>query len=181
MSVARALVGFVHFGLALVLSVVVIYVTYRVFILANPDFDMEAEIRNGNTAVGALVGAILVAAAMILKNGMSSVMTMVRLRLLAPAESGFSLERLVWLAAAHLTLSLLMAVLTISITLRAFGRLSRRRGWRPGEELQKNNVAVGVLLAAVVIIAAMYVGDGVGALSSSLLPQPTMGHIQIMR
>ncbi|MHB2026701.1 MAG: DUF350 domain-containing protein [Elusimicrobiota bacterium] len=181
MDIARALVGFVHFGLSLILSVVVIYVTYRVFILANPDFDMEEEIHKGNASVGILVGAILLAAAMILRSGMSSVMTMVRLRLLAPAESGFSLERLLWLTTAHLTLSLLLAVLTISVTLRVFGRLTRARNWRPGEQLQKNNIAVGLILASVVIIAAMYVGDGVGALSSSLLPQPTMGHIRIMR
>jgi len=52
---------------------------------------------------------------------------------------------------------------------------------RLGEQLKKGNVAVGILLAAVVFIATHYVGEGVSALTKALVPQPTIGKIEIMK
>jgi uncharacterized membrane protein YjfL (UPF0719 family) len=181
MITTRVLIGLLEFVFAVSMSGVVIYLTYRVFIIANPDFDMEAEIRKGNTSVGLLVGAILFAASTMIQRGMDSVMSMVKLRLSAPAESGYSIEKLLLMCLGQLVMSMTLAILTVSITLRLFGLLARARGWRPGQELQKNNVAVGILLATVVIVASMYVGEGISALSKSLTPQPTIGRIQIMR
>jgi hypothetical protein len=42
-------------------------------------------------------------------------------------------------------------------------------------------MAVGILLSSVVLVASMYVGEGVSALSKALVPQPSIGHIQILR
>lgn len=179
MFLTRVISGLFEFVLAVVMSGFIIVLTYRVFISANPDFDMEQEIRKGNSAVGILMAAILFAASMILQKGMTSVVSMVRLRLAAPIESGFPMWELVLMSIGHLAVSMILALLTVSITLRLFGRLTR--GWRPGKELEAGNVAVGILLSSVVLIAALYVGEGVSALSSALVPQPTIGHIQIMK
>ena len=48
----RLIVSVFEFALAVLMSGFVISLTYRVFIKANPDFDMEAEIKKGNAAVG---------------------------------------------------------------------------------------------------------------------------------
>ena len=50
----RLLVSFFELGLMIVLSGVIIYVIYRVFVKASPEFDMEDEILKGNAAVGTL-------------------------------------------------------------------------------------------------------------------------------
>ena len=52
--------------------------------------------------------------------------------------------------------------------------------FRVGEQLQQGNLAVGMLLSAVVFIATLYVGEGVSALTKALVPQPKIGTIQIM-
>ena len=85
-----------------------------------------------------------------------------------------------WLGLA--LLSLAIAVLTISVTLRLFGRLSRRLNpeLHMGKQLERGNIAVGILLSAVVFIASMYVGDGVSAVTKALVPQPEIGTIRIM-
>ncbi len=181
MFFTHILVGLFDFTLAVVMSALIIFLTYRVFIAANPDFDMEEEIRKGNVAVGTLVAAILFAASMILQKGMDSVVGMVRLRLIAPAETGFTLWQLLWLCLGQLAMSMVLALLTVSITLRLFGRLARVRGWRPGAELQRGNLAAGILLSAAVVVASLYVGEGVSALSKALTPQPVIGQVQIMR
>ena len=59
MFTTRVLVSFFEFMLSVVMSGFVIYLTYRIFIKANPDFDMEVEIKKGNVAVGTLVGAAI--------------------------------------------------------------------------------------------------------------------------
>ncbi|MDP2866526.1 MAG: DUF350 domain-containing protein, partial [Elusimicrobiota bacterium] len=61
----RLIVSVFEFFLAVVMSGFIISLTYRVFIKANPDFDMEEEIKKGNAAVGTLVAAILFSASMI--------------------------------------------------------------------------------------------------------------------
>lgn len=179
MFVTRVIVSVLEFFLSVVMSALVIALTYRVFITANPDFDMEEEIGKGNASVGILVGTILFSASMILQRGLSTVTSMFRLHLTAPAEGGFALWQLVLMAAGHLMMSLVLALMTISVTLRLFGKIPRV--FRPGKELQKGNVAVGVLLSAVVVIASLYVGEGVSALSKALVPQPSLSRVQIFK
>ena len=177
----RLLVSFFEFFLAVVMSGFIISLTYRVFIKANPDFDMEEEIRKGNVSVGILVGTILFSASMILQKGLGSVVSMFRLYVSSPGESGLALWKLGLLSVAHLGLSMLLAVITISVTLRMFGKLVRIHGLHAGKELEKGNLAVGIVLASVVLIASLYVGEGVSAISKALVPQPSIGQIEIMR
>ncbi len=179
MFITRLLVSMFEFVLSVVMSGIIIYLTYRVFIRANPDFNMETEIKNGNSAVGILVASILFSASMILQKGIAAIVGMFRLYISAPAENGLALWQLCLIAAGNLVLSLALAVITISLTLRLFGKLAKRI--EPGKELQKGNIAMGILLASIVLIASLYVGEGVSAISKALVPQPSIGRVQIMR
>lgn len=175
----RLLISLFEFVLLVVMSGLVIYLTYRLFVRANPDFDMEIEIKNGNIAVGILMATILFSASMILEKGLSAVVGMMRLQISAPLQSGLPYWQIILLVLGHLVVSMVLALFTISLTLRLFGRLGRRI--TPGKELQKGNIAMGLLLSSVVLVAAFYVGEGVSALSKALVPQPAMGQIQIMK
>lgn len=179
MFITRVTISLFEFVLAVVMSGLVIYMTYRLFIHANPDFDMEDEIRKGNNAVGLLVGTILISASLILQKGLSSVVGMFRLHMAAPTGGGLPLWKLGLMSVGQLMMALALALLTISLTLRLFGKLTRKL--EEGKELQKGNVAVGILLSSVVLIAALYVSEGVGALSRALVPQPSIGRIQILK
>jgi len=179
MFLTRLLISLFEFALLVVMSGLVIYLTYRLFVRANPDFDMESEIKNGNIAVGLLMATILFSASMILEKGLSAVVGMMRLQISAPMASGLPWWELLLLILGHLVMSMVLALFTISLTLRLFGRLGRRI--TPGKELQKGNIAMGLLLSSVVLVAAFYVGEGVSALSKALVPQPAMGQIQMMK
>ncbi len=179
MFMIRVLVSLFEFVLAVVMSGGVIYATYRVFIKANPDFDMQAEIKKGNIAVGLLVSTILICASVFVEKGMASVVHMFRLYISMPAQAPISGWQLVLIGLGHLAISLLLAVLTISLTLRLFGRLTAEM--QEGKELEKGNLAVGLLLSSVVIVATFYVSGGVSALSKALVPQPSIGRIEIQK
>ena len=176
MFTTRVVVSLFDFILMVVMSAFVIALTYRIFVKANPDFHMGQEIKKGNVAVGILMAAILISASYILMAGTESSIAMFRMHMLAPSEDE-SVLRIFGLMVAHLSISMMLAVVSISVTLRMFGRLEREL--RAGKELQSGNVAVGVLLAAVVVISSMYVREGVSALSKALTPQPSIGRIEI--
>jgi len=178
----RLLVSFFELGLMIVLSGLIIYVIYRVFIKANPEFDMEEEIIKGNPAVGILVSAIMVSAALMLRKGVGASVGMFRLSISAPSDVAFPLWQTALLTVGHLVIALFFAIFTISLTLRLFGRMVNKLNpaLSLGEQVRQGNLAVGILLSAVVFIATLYVGEGVSALTKALVPQPRIGTIQIM-
>lgn len=183
MFLIHLLVSLFELSLMVVMSGVIIYLIYRIFIKANPDFDMEEAIADGNVAVGILVSVIMVSAALMLEKGLGASVGMFRLSISAPDEVSLPLWQAGLLTLCHLALTLGIALFTVSATLRLFGRLARSINphMRLGEHLKNGNVAVGILLAAVVFIATHYVGEGVSALTKALVPQPKIGKIEIMQ
>ena len=55
----RLLISIFELTTSVVIAVFVIFVSYRIFILANTDFDEEDELKKGNVAVGILLSAIM--------------------------------------------------------------------------------------------------------------------------
>lgn len=183
MFLIRLMVSLFELSLMVVMSGVIIYLIYRIFIKANRDFDMEEEIAKGNIAVGILVSTIMVSAALLLERGLAASVSMFRLSVSAPEELSLPLWQAGALTLCHLTLTLAIALFTISATLRLFGKLAKNINpqMRLGEHLKNGNISVGILLAAVVFIATHYVGEGVSALTKALVPQPKIGKIEIMK
>lgn len=183
MFTARLWVSLFELALMILLSGLIVFVIYRVFIKANPDFDMEEEIRKGNVAVGILMGSLMVSGALLLQNGLEAAVGAFRFAVAAPSEASFPLWQGGLLILGHLALCLAIAVLTISVSLREFGKMARRINpeMALGKLLKDGNLAVGIILSAVVFITSLYVGAGVSALTKSLVPQPRIGKIQIMK
>jgi len=177
------LLSLVEMAIMIILSGIIICVIYKVFIKANPDFDMEKEIINGNVAVGVLVAMIMACAADLILKGISASVGNLRLTAIYPSDMALPMWQSFLLVLGHLTLSLAIAVVAISVTLRLFGRMTRKLNpeMHLGKLLERGNIAVGILLAAVVFIITLYVGEGVSSLTKSLVPQPKIGKIQIMK
>ncbi|MCX5787890.1 MAG: DUF350 domain-containing protein [Elusimicrobia bacterium] len=173
------ILGVVKLFISALLAVLVVFLTYKVFIKANTDFDEEVEIKKGNVAVGILITALLLGSANIIQNALTPLTNLLLFEFQRGAAT-MSRGRLALYTAAHLTMAFLMAVLAMSFSLRVFGRLTRNY-MRAGKELEKGNVAVGLLLAGVVFVVGMYIGDGVEALAKSLIPQAGYSSIQLMR
>ena len=175
----RILISGTQFILSVVMAGFVIYYTYRAFIKANPDFNMEESIKKGNIAVGILVSTNVYCASMMLHKTFGSVGTMVKMYAYSPSDYTINAFQLGLISIAHIVLTLILAMLTISITLRLFGKMLRPR-INAGEELKKGNIAVGILLACVVLIASTYISYGIDIISKAMVPQPSIGQIEIM-
>lgn len=179
MFITRVLISLFEFFFTVVLAVLVVYVNYYVMGIINKDYDEEEELKKGNVAVALLLGALLIATGMMVQKGIYPVVNLVRLYFLSPQESAIGVIPMAIYAFSHLVMVFVVAVLTVSFSLRFYGKLTKNI--EEGVELQKGNVAVGIILSCVVLVVAMYVSEGIGSLSKALIPQPSIGRVQIAR
>ncbi len=173
------LVNAFEFLLSIVLAVGVVYANYRLMIKTNPDYDAEAELKKQNLGVAALLAGNLVGSGLIVRNGIYPAVGMVKLAFTAGAEAYLPLWEVAALSLAHIAIVFFVATFAISFSLRLFGRLTRNI--EEGQELKKGNPAVGIVLAAVVIVVSLYVSDGVSSFTKSLIPQPSLGAVGVVR
>jgi uncharacterized membrane protein YjfL (UPF0719 family) len=178
MNVTSVLLALFEFLLSAGLGLLVVYVNYRMFIATNPDYHAEEEMKKNNVGVAVLLASLLVSAGLIVREGVYPVTNLVRLYVTSPVEYMKGWE-LVLLMLGHLVLVFVVAVYTISLSLRFWGRLTP--GINEGEELKKGNASVGIVLAGVVAVMAIFISDGISRLTKSLIPQPSIGHLEIQR
>jgi uncharacterized membrane protein YjfL (UPF0719 family) len=174
-SIALSLFEFV---LSAALGLLVVYVNYRLFIATNRDYNAEEEMKKNNLGVAILLAALLVSAGLIVREGVYPVVNLLRLYVTASVEylNGW---QLILLMVGHLTLVFIVAVYTISLSLRFWGKLTP--DINEGEELKKGNLAVGIVLAGVVAVMALFISDAISRLTKSLIPQPSIGHVEFTR
>ncbi|HUR39702.1 MAG TPA: DUF350 domain-containing protein [Verrucomicrobiae bacterium] len=160
------------------MGLLVVYTNYRLFIVTNRDYDAEVEMKKNNLGAGILLAALLISGGLIVREGVYPVTNLVRLYFTSPVEyvQGW---QLVLLLLGHLGLVFITAVYTISLTLRFWGRMTKKL--KLGEELKNGNMAVGVVLGGVVFVMALYVSDGISRLTKALIPQPSIGHVEFAR
>jgi uncharacterized membrane protein YjfL (UPF0719 family) len=178
MNWTSAYLALFEFVLSAGLGLLVVYVNYRLSIATNPDYDAEEEMKKNNLGVAILLAAMLVSAGNIVREGVSPVVSLVRLYFTSTVAY-VNAWQLVALIVMHLLLVFVVAVYTISLSLRFWGRLTPNIN--EGAELKKGNVAVGVVLAGVVAVMSLFISEGVSRLTKSLIPQPQIGHVEFER
>ncbi len=138
---------------AIVLSAIAAYLAFYLFQWFTHDLDEWEELRQGNPAVGIVLGAILVAVAIVLRPALT-VST-------ATWDVGGNLFFRVLLAEGlQLAVGLVLAVVTLALALYLFAGLTR--GIDEVEELKRRNLAIAGLLAGVVIGVGLLVSQAVG-------------------
>jgi uncharacterized membrane protein YjfL (UPF0719 family) len=139
-------------AVAIVLSAIAAYLAFYLFQWFTRNLDEWHELRQGNAAVGLVLGAIVVAVAIVLRPA---------LRVSTSAwDVGSDLFFRVLLAEAlQLAVGLFLALLTLALALYLFAGLTR--GIDEIEELKQGNLAIAGLLAGVVIGVGLMVSQGV--------------------
>ena len=155
----QVLLGFAQLTIAIILSAIAAFLSFYLFQWFTRDLDEWEELRQGNPAVGVVLGAIIVAVALMLRPALAvdtalwDVGSQVYVRILL-AE------------ALQLAVGLVLAVLALGLALLIFAGLTR--GIDEIEELKKGNFAVGGLLAGVVLGVGMMVSQAVGQIMTTV-------------
>jgi uncharacterized membrane protein YjfL (UPF0719 family) len=140
---------------AVILSAIAAYLAFYLFQWFTRGLDEEAELRAGNPAVGIVLGAIVVAVAIVLRPALVVDS--------AAWDVGHDPFLRVLLAEAlQLAVGLVLAVGTLLLALYLFAGLTRDID--EIEELQKGNLAIAGLLAGVVLGVGLMVSQAVAQL-----------------
>jgi uncharacterized membrane protein YjfL (UPF0719 family) len=143
----------VQLVVAIVLSAIAAFMAFYLFQWFTRNLDEWEALRQGNPAVGIVLGAILIAVAIVLRPALT-VNT-------ATWDVGSTLMFRVLLAEAlQLAIGLILAVVTLAAALYLFAGLTR--GIDEIQELKKGNLAIAGLLAGVVIAVGLMVSQAVG-------------------
>ena len=150
---AQFFISLLQFALALILSAVAAYLTFYLFQLFTRDLDEWQALRDGNAAVGIVLGAMLISVAIVLRPAI----------VVSPSiwDVGRAFFFRVLLAqAVQMAAGLVLSVIALTLALYLFGALTR--GLDEVEELGKGNVAVAALLAGLLVGVGLMVSQAVG-------------------
>lgn len=175
----RLVVSSVEFVLAVFLAVFVVFWTYKSFVKATSAYDVEAELKKNNVAVAVLLTALMVATSYLLRQSIYPVMSIVTLYLTSPAEAQASAWRVAGYCLGHLALGFLLSLGSVSLALRLFAKLSTDLDEE--REIGRGNVAVSIVMAGVVLVTVLYLQQGISGLTKTLIPQPALGTIRVLR
>jgi len=150
--VGQLLLSLAQLAVAIILSAIAAYLAFYLFQWFTRDLDEWAELRRGNPAVGTVLGAIIVAVAIVLRPA------------LRVNVEGWDVGRNVYFwvlfaEGAQLAVGLVFAVITLALALYLFATLTR--GIDEVAELASGNMAVAGLLAGVVIGVGLMVSQAV--------------------
>ncbi len=171
----QVIVSAAEFLISFGIAVLITYSTYRSFDKINVSFDAQAEIYKGNTAVALLMGSMMYGSALVMRESIYPIMGVITVDI---TSSGYSKLALAAHALGHLLLGFLLAVGCVQFALSCFNRLNRELD--EVQQIRKGNVAVSVIVCSVVLVISLYMQQGVGALTKSLVPQPELGGMRVM-
>lgn len=155
----QVLLGLAQLAIAVILGAVVAFLSFYLFQGFTRNLDEWEELRQGNPAVGVVLGSLLVSVALIVRPAM------------AVETSTWDVGRQVYVqtllaVALQVAIGLILAVLALGLALLVFAALTR--GIDEVEELKKGNLAVGGLLAGVVLGVGMIVSQAVSQIMGNV-------------
>jgi len=161
--VEQLFLSLAQLAVAIVLAAVAAYLAFYLFQWFTRDLDEWQELRRGNAAVGIVLGAIVLAVAIVLRpaltvNGSAW-----------DVGSSAVLFRVLLAEALQVAVGLVLTVITLALALYLFAGLTH--GIDEVQEIKQGNLAMAGLLAGVVIGVGLLVSQAVAqivALSSSI-------------
>jgi uncharacterized membrane protein YjfL (UPF0719 family) len=166
MLLVNAIVGLVQLIVAIIFSVVALYIGFITLAKITKDIDVEKELAKGNAAVGIIVAAVFVAIALVVQSGVSGLSVGIGK---AASVGLLSLDGLLAIGAAivQLILGIVLAIAAIYLSLNILDKLTK--GVDEFEEIKKGNVAVALEMAGVIIAVAVIIQSGVLGITAALI------------
>jgi uncharacterized membrane protein YjfL (UPF0719 family) len=144
-EVMTVTVQLVKLVISIIIAVIAQYLAIKVFDWMTTEIDEMAELKKGNVAVGVVLGAVVISIAAIIASGISG--------LLATTDWMAFAQSFMWLIVA-----IIIAVGAQFVALSLF--MSLTKGIDEQKELKRGNVAVGVVLGAIMIALALVIQAG---------------------
>lgn len=166
MLLVNAFIGLVQLVIAIIFSVVALYIGFSTLAKITKNIDEEKELAKGNVAVGIIVAAVFVAIALVVQSGVSGLSVGIGK---AASVGLFSLDGFLAIGAAfiQLILGIVLAIAAIYLALNILNKLTK--GVDEFEEIKKGNIAVALEMGGVIIAVAVIIQSGVLGITAALI------------
>ncbi len=162
-TIVKIAIGIVQLIIGLGLAVGAIYIGVRLLSKLTGGLDLETEIKKGNAAVAWLMLGVVIAIANVIASGIAGLTTN-----LTTIEKGAGVKDYMMPVGGGLlqvVVGLIFAVLAITIAFKVWDKITTKV--EEVDELKKGNVAIGIVMAGVVVAVSIVIQAGVSGLASA--------------
>ena len=166
MLLVNAVIGLVQLIIAIIFSVIALYIGFSMMGKITKNIDEEKELAKGNVAVGIIVASVFVAIALVVQSGVSGLSVGIGK---AASVGFFSVDGILAIGAAfiQLILGIVLAIAAIYLALNILDKLTKCVD--EFEEIKKGNVAVALMMGGVIIAVAVIIQSGVLGITAALI------------
>jgi uncharacterized membrane protein YjfL (UPF0719 family) len=176
MDLGSVAAGLVAYGLSVAASVLLVFGTYRLNTFLTRRIDEEQLLRQGNRSVAIALGAVVVGQAVLLRHAVFPSMVVLREVFLAPPSPGEAL-RAIGQCVLFFAIVAFLAAGSVALATWLFVRMTPHLP--ETEEILRDNVAVAIFFACVLLAITVLLNEGLEDLSRSLIPYARTGVIRL--
>ena len=177
MSVQQIIFGLLEFSVTILISFILIFGSYRLFLILTPRFDEERQLRRKNTSVGIILGSVLLGEAIVVKQAVYPVMAVIQIFVLGQERGIANFLKMIGLSVGYVVLAGVLALVCIFFSFWLFNRLTPKIDQY--EEIKDNNLAVALFMGFFIIAVCLLISQGVSGLTKALIPFPEVGAIPL--
>jgi len=165
MFLINVIVGLVQLIIAIIFSVIALYIGFFTLSKITKEIDAEKELLKGNPAVGIIVAAVFVAIGLVVQSGVSGLSFGIGK---AASVGLLSLDGILAIGAAfvQLILGIILSIAGIYLALYILDKLTK--DIKEFEEVKKGNIAVALMMAGVIITVAYIIQSGILGITAAL-------------
>jgi len=175
MNGQQVIFGLLEFVISICVSFMLIFGSYRLFLVFTKRLDEEKSLAQKNISVGILLGAVFLGEAIVVKQAIYPVMAVIQLYVLGEDKNPAGFMKMMGLSIGYMLLAGILALLCILFSFWLFNRMTPRLD--QFEEIKNNNAAVAVFMALFIISICLLMSTGVSGLTRALMPFPAVGSI----
>ena len=150
--------------IGLLLAMGSVYLGIRMFDKLTEGIDEMKEIQKGNVAVAILLGAIILSIASVVEGGVYGLTQSI-----IPGLTSMELAAALLIGVVNLVMGVILAVLSIYVAISILDKMTVNID--EFKELKRGNVAVAIMMGAVVFAVSIVIRGAVAAVASALSPQ----------
>lgn len=168
--------GLLAYGVSVLAAVALVFVTYRLNTVLTSRIEEHRLLLSGHRSIAIALGSVILGQALLLRHAVFPIMAVVRDLFLEPVP----LRAALVVVGQCVLFFLTIAVLSFGSVALAVWLFARMTGDLPEhDEILRDNVAVAVFFAFVVLAITAVVNEGIEDLSRSLIPYARTGIVRV--
>ncbi|MBN1697485.1 MAG: DUF350 domain-containing protein [Spirochaetales bacterium] len=169
MNTKLLVISLFQIGAGLILGTILLFIGFKLIgFWARKIYKIEQY----NTSFAILIGGVLFSIGYFIKSIVEPLITTFRYLLGGREEIGEAIGTAVIYILIYFSLAFVFSFIVIVISFFLFTLFTQKLNEM--EEIRNNNIAIGIILAVVIIVISLIVGDGFTLLTESIIPFPKL-------